>query len=318
MPQPTLSAVHVNTPLTNVSVAFTQNGTYAWNQAFPIVPSPKASNLFFTYDRDYWFRSGQVMKRAPGTESAGSGYPISTSTFTTDRDSIHKDIPDPIRDNADIPIDLDREAAEWTAMQLQISIERAWASAFFTTSVWNADTTPSVLWDVATSDPIADIEARRLVMKTNTGRDPNILILGAKTWSRGLKNHPDLLDRIKYTQRGIVTTDLVAAALGVDKVIIAEATQNTSAEGTTGSYSFIDSQSRALLAYAPPNPGVLIPAAGYTFIWTAPAGANNQFGIRTKKFRLEWLESDRVETEVWYTHVKVSSALGELFTGTTS
>ena len=30
---------------------------------------------------------------------------------------------------------------------------------------------------------------------------------------RALKNHPDLVDRIKYTQRGVVTEDLVACLL---------------------------------------------------------------------------------------------------------
>ena len=39
-----------------------------------------------------------------------------------------------------------------------------------------------------------------------SGRKANTLVLGARTIT-GLKNHPDIIDRIKYTQRGVVTTD---------------------------------------------------------------------------------------------------------------
>ena len=313
MPQPSFSEVHVDRPLTSISVAFLQNGQYVAPQVFPIIRTSKASDSFFTYDRDYWFRSGQVLQRAPGTESAGSGYTISTSTYNTVRIAIHKDVDDPTRDNADEPLDLNREAAEFTAMQIAIDIERRWAGDFFTTSVWNADTTPGTLWDVATSDPIADIEARALVVMENTGLRPNTLVLGAQTWSDGLKNHPDLLDRIKYTQRGIVTADLLAAALDLQRVLVATATSNTATEGATGSYDFIAGQNDALLLYTPPNPGRLTPAAGYTFVWTGAAGADNEMGVRTKRFRMEEIESERIETETWFDHVRIAQVLGEFF-----
>lgn len=315
MPQPTLQAVHVNQPLTNFSLAVWQSQGYAWNSTRPVRLTHR-SDVYYTYDQDYWFRQNQALRRAPGTESVGSGYDISTATVTTERYSIHKDIADPIRRNADPGLNLDREASEWAAMQLNIELERLWAGILFVTGVWNASTTPGTLWDVATSDPISDMEARALVMQENTGRRPNTLYLGAQTYSDGLKNHPDLLDRIKYTQRGVITPDLIAACLDLDRVVICSATRNTGIEGATRTMDFIGGQDDALLAYVSPTSGLLTPTAFQTFVWPE-AGAANEFGVATKKYRLEEkLESDRVETELWVQFVLTSTLLGEMFINT--
>lgn len=317
MPQPYISSVHVNQPLTNFSVAVWQSQGYAWNSVRPVRINHQ-SDLYRTYDQDYWFRQGQVLDRASGTESVGSGYTVSTATVVTRRPSFHQDIADPVRRNADPSINLDREAAEFTAMQLNIELERRWQTAVFATSIWNADTTPGTLWDVATSDPIADMEARALVMQANTGRRPNTGYFGAQAYSDGLKNHPDLLDRIKYTQRGIVTPDLIAAALDLDRVVIATATRNTANEGATRSMDFIAGQTNALLTYNSPTVGLLTPTAWQSFVWPE-AGTANEFGVATKKYRLEEkLESDRVETEVWIQFVVTSALLGEFFSAVVS
>lgn len=317
MPQPYISSVHVNQPLTNFSVAVWQSQGYSWNSVRPVRINHQ-SDLIRTYDQDYWFRQGQVLDRAPGTESPGSGYVVSTTTVTTRRPSIHKDIDDPTRRNADPDLNLDREAAEFTAMQLAIELERRWATAIFGTGIWNADTTPGTLWDVATSDPISDMEARALVMLENTGRRPNTAYFGAQTYSDGLKNHPDLLDRIKYTQRGIVTPDLIAAALDLDRVFICTATRNTAAEGATRSMDFIAGQTNALLTYNSPTIGLLTPTAWQSFVWPE-AGTVNEFGVATKRYRLEEkLESDRIENEVWIQFLVTSTLLGEFFSAVVS
>lgn len=316
MPQPYISSVHVNQPLTNFSLAVWQSQGYAWNSTRPVRINHR-SDVYRTYDQDFWFRT-EAQRRAPGTESVGSGYAVSTSTVTTDRWAIHHDVDDPTRRNADADMNLDREAAEWTAMQLNIRLEALWAAAFFVTGVWNASTTPGTLWDVATSDPIADMEARALVMHENTGRRPNIGYFGAQTYSDGLKNHPDLLDRIKYTQRGIITPDLIAAALDLERVVVCGATRNTALEGVARTMDFVAGQTNALLAYVAPTPGLLTPTAFQNFVWPE-AGTANEFGVATKKYRLpESVESDRVETEIWIQMVVTSTLLGEAFISTVS
>src|SRR5579862_8488315 len=97
MPQPTIGQVHVNAPLTNISVAYIQSQTaFVASQVFPLVPVDKQSNVFYTYTKNDWFRD-EAAVRAPATESAGSGYGLSTSTYNCTVWAMHKDIPDQVR-----------------------------------------------------------------------------------------------------------------------------------------------------------------------------------------------------------------------------
>ena len=314
MAQPTQSQVHVNRPLTNISVAFLQKSGYVAGQVFPFVPSDKASNQYWTFDRTFFLRR-EAEQRAAGTVARRKGMGVSTATFTTVRDAIAYDLPDPVRANADEGLNLERAAVELVTQDMLIAQEVRWVTAFFGTSIWNADTTPGTLWDNVASTPIEDIEARRIVMEENTGGySPNTFVMGAQAWSE-TKNHPDLIDRIKYTQRGVMSVELFAQLIEVPKVLVARASRNTAAEGVAGSYDYIAGQTNALLTYSAPTPGAFTPSAGYTFTWSgAPDGAGNSYGLAIKKYRRpEEYETDSIEINSWYVHSVVSSVLGEFF-----
>ena len=107
MPQPTASDVHVNAPLTNISIAFLQDlDGFVARKVFPEVPVKKQSDRYYVYDKKQWFRSDAKV-RAPGTESAGSGFTVdNTPTYFCSVRAVHKDVDDQIRSNADAVIDL--------------------------------------------------------------------------------------------------------------------------------------------------------------------------------------------------------------------
>src|SRR3990172_292177 len=92
MPQPYISSVHVNQPLTNFSLAVWQSQGYAWNSTRPVRLTHR-SDVYRTYDQDFWFGT-EAQRRAPGTESVGSGAAVTPATVTTDRWAIHHDIDD--------------------------------------------------------------------------------------------------------------------------------------------------------------------------------------------------------------------------------
>lgn len=319
MPQPTRGDVHVNAPLSNLSIAFLQSqDMFVSNTVFPNVPSSKKSDSYFTYDRSFWFRS-EAQKRAPSTESAGGGYGITTADFSCDVIAIHKDIDDQIRGNADAAINLDRDAMEWVTLQLALKRDIDWAANYFVTGVWDNDldgvtSAPGanefLRWDESGSTPIVDIRNQIVAIAKTTGQRPNVLCLGAEVWSV-LQDHADFLDRIKHSERGVVTTDLLAAVLEIDRVVIAWGVENTANEGATASYDFIFGKN-ALLVHAPASPGLMKPSAGYTFSWTGYLGAGAQ-GNRMKRFRMDPINSDRVEGEMAYDQKLVSAALGAFF-----
>jgi len=319
MPQPTLSDVHVNRPLTNISIAFIQAAEdFIADRVFPNVPVTKKSDRYFVYDKDFWFKD-EAEKRAPGTESAGTGFEVdNTPNYNADIWALHKDVDDQTRANTDQPLDADRDATMYVTQKLLLRKEKIFTAAYFTTSIWTGSTTggditPGTKWDVASSTPIEDVDAQQDAVKEKTGFRPNVLVVGPGT-HRALKNHPDIRDRIKYVQKAILTVDLLASLFGVDKYLVANATENTATEGATGSFSFLYGNN-ALLVYAAPNPGIMIPSAGYTFSWTGYLGAT-QAGTRMKKFRMNHLESDRVEGDMAIDMKQIAAELGVFFLNT--
>jgi hypothetical protein len=91
--------------------------------------------------------------------------------------------------------------------------------------------------DYTSSDPINDIEAGKSQILSTTGQEANTLVLGYETF-RQLKNHPDLVDRIKYTSSQTITTDMLAAMFDIPRVMVAKAVKATNKEGATGAYGF--------------------------------------------------------------------------------
>jgi len=318
--QPTPGDVHVNVPLTNIAIAYLPEQKFIADQVFPNVPVDKQSNLYYVFPKDQWHRT-DAQKRAPGTETAGSGYKPTTAQYNCEVSGLHHDIPDQVRANADPMINEDRNATLFVTRQLGLLREKDWASKFFTTAKWTGsdtggDKTPSVLWDAANSYPIEDLEEQLTSVETKTGFRPNTIVLGKKVWTT-LKNHPEFLERIKYSEKGIVGLDLLAEVLEVERVLVAQAVQNTAAEGATPVMGRVMSTTSALVCYSAPQPGLMVPSAGYTFSWTGYTGAG-QAGIRMKRFRMEGVASDRVEGEMAYDMKLVASDLGAFFTGAVS
>jgi len=313
MPQPVLSDVHIDAALTDLSVRFSQSeDMFVANKVFPSVKVPHKSDLYYTYPREYWFRTDAEL-RGPGAESAGSGYETSTDSYNCDVFALHKDIDDQTRANADAQITLDRDATEFVTSHLLQRREQAFVTEYFAGTVWGTDVTPTNLWDdYAMGDPIGDLRTGIITMAQETAKKPNKLVLGPQVWDK-LQDHPDFLDRIKFTQKGIVGTDLLAEMLGLDEVLIPWSVKNTAAEGATAVYDF-NFGKNALLVHVAKSPGLNTASAGYTFQWSGLFGGGSN-GIRIKRFRLERNASDRIEAEEALDQKVVSTELGYFFDG---
>ena len=325
MAQPTNSTVHVDSALTNISVAFMQKAeNFVAGRVFPNIPVSKQSDQYFLYDRGD-FNRDQAEVRAPGTESAGGSYDIdNTPNYFAKVWSIHKDVPDQIIANADAALSPEREAAEWVTHQMLIRRERQWATNYFAGSVWTNDfdgvasspsATETIQWsDTTSGDPIGDLRGAKTTVLESTGFEPNTLVIGQQVFD-ALVDHPDIVDRVKYSggvgngNPANVSEQTLAQLFGLDRVMISKAIVNTAGQGLTNVHSFIAGK-KALLCYAAPNPGLMTPSAGYTFSWSGYLGMDNTFGFATKRFYIDALSSTRVEGEMAFDQKVVSADLG--------
>jgi hypothetical protein len=322
--EPTTSDVHVNGPLTNISIAFMQGeDAFIANKVFPNIPVTKQSDLYFTYDRGE-FNRDDMKERAPGTEAEGGGYTMNAdASYYARQYSFKHDIPDPVRANADVPHNPDRAATMFVSRKGLIRRERIFATNYFSTGLWtygkvgasSASGTDVKYWSDTTSTPITDVRLGKQRVLESTGFEPNTLILGRKVYDV-LCDHPSFLDRIKYGQDNAVPARVTRAAMAqlfeVDNVYVMNAIYNTAAKGQTASHSFIGGN-HALLMYVTPTPDIMTPTAGYTFSWTGMFG-NSQLGTRIRQYRMESIQSDRVEIDMCFDLKLVSADLGYFFT----
>jgi hypothetical protein len=128
-----------------------------------------------------------------------------------------------------------------------------------------------------------------------------------------LKNHEDILDRIKYTEKGIVTADLLAALFEVDEVHVAWAVVNTAVSGATDVINFVMGK-HLLLCHVAPRPALKTPSAGYIFTWTGLLGAG-AFGNRIVRIPMDTLGlgTERIEGEIAFDAKIISQELGCFF-----
>lgn len=326
MPQPTPGDVHVNAPLTNISVAYIQQAdVFVADKVFPIVPVAKQSDRYFKYNKGDWNRVVATL-RGPAAESAGGGFTLdNTPSYAADVYAVHKDVDDQTRANQDPAINMDRDATEWVTQQLLMKRDKVWSDSFFKTGVWGTDLTgvsgsPGAgqfkQWDASGSTPIDNITQRAIAITKATGYRPNVLVLGAEVYN-ALRNHPDIVDRLKYGQTpggpAIPTLSAMAALFDLDRIVVAYGVENTAIEGAADSFSFILGK-HALLTYANPSPSLLKPSGGYIFSWNGYLGAG-PMGNRIKRFRMDWLGADRIEGEMAFDCKLVASDLGVFFSG---
>ncbi len=319
MANPTPGDMHVNQPLTNVSVAFIQAASgFVADRVFPSIPVSQQSNLYYRYTRADWNRLESQL-RAPGTESAGGGWNVTTDSYFCDVWAVHKDNADQDYANADDQFNLDQEAAEWVGLQMLLRKDQLWTSAFFTTGVWTGDQTgvaaapganQFLQWNDVNANPITDVKNQILaIARRGGGFMPNTLVLGPEVYN-ALTEHPDIIDRIKYSERGIVTADLMASLFGVERVLVPWTVSNTAAEGAAESAAFRFGKA-ALLLYAAPRAALRTPSAGYQFSWSGLIGSVD--GVRTKRFEIPEIASQRIEGEIAVDMKVVAPELGVYF-----
>lgn len=320
---PGRSAVHVDRPLSNLSIALRQSmDGFVADRVFPIVPVAKQSDKYWTIPQADFARD-DMRKRAPATRSPAVNWTLSTDSYFADIFDLAVDVPDEVRANADDEVQLDQNSIERLVRSAMIKKERQWVADFLTTSVWTGDQSgvdsaaPGAnqfgRWDRDDSKPIETIRNQADVMGGRSGYRPNKLVLGRQVYSK-LLDHPSIVGRVDRGQTAgaaMVTRQNLAALFEIDEVLVMDAVYNTAAEGQTGSLSFIGGKS-ALLLYTAPAPGLMVASAGFTFNWTGlVAGSSLQQVVR--RIRLDPERCDHFDIEMAWDQKQTSADLGVFF-----
>lgn len=318
--RPTVSQVHINRPLTNIAQAYINTAQeYVAGRVFPVIPVDHKSDIFRAYRSEDWNRD-EAEERAPATESVGSGYGFDEQTYNCRNYAFHKDISDQEVSNADDDIDLDRGATMFVTNRLLLRREKKFGEVAMKPGVWGTTLVGGAaigagvdfvrVSDYAASDPRALIKRGKRLVRSQTGFAANTLVLSLDAFD-ALQDHPDFIDRIKYTSRESITPQLLAQAFDIERVLVLGAIENKAKEGQPKNMAFVAGRG-ALLCHVSPTPSPVMPSAGYTFSWKhAPVRNNDRVSI--KRFRMEEIESERVEGSMAFDIKVVAPEMGVYF-----
>ena len=332
MPMLTPSQVHIDVPLSNLTLAYVQSQTnFIADKIFPVVGVDKQSNKYYIYDRAGMNRSGDVKKLAPRTEVERIGMAISNDSYYADVYGLGMDFDEQTLANEDAVLEIRSAGAETLVNRMLIHREEQFATTFFAASVWSTeyegvanadnDTAAEVTqWsDYTNSTPITDVTtARRTMQLKSGGFKPNTMVVGKEVRDL-LINHPDILARLNggatVTNTALITDAKLAEIFEVENFYVMEAVKNDAKEGAAEANAFIGGKS-ALLVHTPRSAGLMTPAAGVTFAWNNIPGANN-LGITVESFSDDALKrlqiAEHIQVKMSYDMKVVGADLGVFF-----
>lgn len=308
----TPSGVHIDEYLSSVSQNYINEQTgFIATQVFPVVPVSKQTDNYLVWPRIDWMRD-RAQKRGPATESEGGSFTWSEDAYRADVWAWHHDLDDQTLANADEVLNIETKAAQLVQRVLLNRLEYQWFTDFFKAGVWGNDLTVDASWFDVTSNPIGEIEDQKDAIFDDTGYEPNTLVLSRPAY-RAIREHPMVVDRMKYTTAEQLTPGMLASMLDLDRVLVARQQKVTSVEGETDVIA-TQAGTGALLVYTPAAAGRDVAAAGYTFMWD---GVSDGIGTTVGTVRIEIPERRvvRIESQQAFANKVVGAAFGAYFTG---
>lgn len=259
--------VVVDPALGNVSIKYT-NDTFIADLVLPMVKVAKQTGKYYVYDKAN-LRIDKT-NRAAGSAANEIDFGVApTGTFACDDHALKGFVADEIQDQADAALNPLVDETETVTEKLLLDRELNAATLLTSTSNLTQNTTlaNTAQWsDYQNSDPIGDVRLARTTIHQNTFKKPNTFIMSKLVWDT-LIDHPAIIERIKYSQLGVVTADLMCRIFQVDKIIVGEAGQNTAVEGQTDVLAYVWGK-HAIVAYIAPKITIKMLTLGVTFTYS--------------------------------------------------
>jgi hypothetical protein len=283
--------VHIDVVLTQISVAWPNEGLVG-NALFPAVPVQKQSDKYYIFQgREGWYPALDDA-RAPGTEANEvPGLTVSVGSYYAQEHALQIAVTDEERQNADSPLSPDIDGAEMLASRIALGKEYRIYNMVTTAANFNSALTavPGTTvgygpqWDnYANSTPVRDIRVACRALHNTSFLSVNQAIIPYKVMS-ALEDTQDFIERIKYSERAILTPDLIASLLSLDNVVVPGFGIANNNPGQVLALQYLWNI-EVLLAYRPPSPGLKVPAFAYQFTWGFGAGGGGGLGMGSGAF----------------------------------
>ena len=301
--------VHVDAALTQISVDFANDklGGYVSEGVWPVVTVKNASDFAF-------FMSKQKLRRYNTTLGPGADFNRLTLEYDkrlwyfADGHGVEVAIPDQIRANADPAAQLDIQSTKLATETLLIDQEYNLAvgslgsgSALTTAGVTYVTLSGTNQWsDQTNSDPLSVIDAAKITIANQCAVYGNAMVISDAVYV-ALRNHPRIREYFKYPGMAMkpLSVDMLREYFGLEYLFVGAPRYQTAVDGAADALAPIWGKN-AYLFYRPPNPGLMEPSFGYTFLWTGQG-----FGQLVARYREQWKTQDVIQCQKYYAQVVV-------------
>lgn len=227
MPMTTGQARVINPILTTAAQGYRQASMVGMS-LFPRVPVPARGGTILTFGKEDFQLYSTL--RVPGSNTKRVQFGHSSGTYALEDHSLEGVVPfEHMQDANAVPgIDLGNVAVRKTQNIIGLRLEKAQADLATTAGSYAAGNKVTLSgtsqWSdyTGTSQPVKDVETAKEAVRAAVGMRPNTVVMGAKVFA-ALRNHPVIIDRIKYTGRDTLTTELLASLFGVQNVLVGDA-----------------------------------------------------------------------------------------------
>jgi len=228
MPQMTAGQARVIDPILSTVAQGYQNAELVGNALFPVVPVDQRGGKIISFGKEDFqlYNTG----RAPGAKTSRVQFGHAAGSYALEQHSLEGLVPFEILQEANqVPgIDYSKVAVMKTQNIIALRNEKAQADLATNAANYAASNKTTLAgtsqWSdyTGTSNPSKDIAAAIEVVRSKVGKRANTVLISASVFA-ALKNHPLIIDRIKYTGRDVVTVELLASLWDVKRVVVGDA-----------------------------------------------------------------------------------------------
>lgn len=262
--------VHINQPLTNLSLGYHPTGMVA-EQIFPPIPVAHESDYYYVYDKAQAFRversDGYGSLRADGARSLLEEFGATPALYQAEEFARRTRITDRQRANQDAVLNLEVSKLRRIQDKLLLDQELRVASLLTTAANWASSNKTTISgtnqWNNASFNSQAGTfsvieqefdNGREAIRQATGGKEANVAIIPAAV-ARVMKRDIGVRQSIQYTHSDILTNGALPDTLWGLKVIEPAAIYDTSVEGESFAGADVWGKN-VILAYVDPNPGL--------------------------------------------------------------
>jgi hypothetical protein len=299
MTQQTLAQIRVIDPiLTTHAQGYVRPGNVG-KVLFPEVSVGQYAGQILEFGKESFRRYNT--KRAPGAVTERITFGYSGKPYAIVPNALEALVPAESQlDAAAVPgLDLASDAVDVVMDVMELAHECECADIALATSNYDADhqktlATTARWTNASNSDPTADIKTGSEAIRRSIGVRPNVAILSATAYA-ALATNKSIIERLKYTGRDSVTTEILARLWNVQTVVVGDAVV---ASGQDDGFGDVWGDHVVLAYVAPGGAGnkrnAARPSYGYTYTIRGMPAVRKPYQDNNRNSWVYGVNADRV------------------------